>query len=136
MIEPLQPWPEPPPGPRRCYVAGPMSGVDLHNFPAFFAAHGRLERAGWVVFNPAQMSADLWKRGGGLDVAGTPARRAYARQDLLVIIDELKAENGDAVVVLPGWENSKGARTEVDLAAWVHLQVLTVDDAVKMGGTR
>jgi len=29
------------------YIAGPMAGLPLYNFPAFFSAEERLARLGW-----------------------------------------------------------------------------------------
>ena len=37
----------------RVYVAGPMTGIAEHNFPAFNAAAASLRAAGWHVENPA-----------------------------------------------------------------------------------
>ena len=38
----------------RVYVAGPMSGMPGHNFPAFNAAADSLRAQGWHVENPAE----------------------------------------------------------------------------------
>jgi hypothetical protein len=54
--------------------------------------------------------------------------RFYAHRDLAVITG-LRAENGDAVVVLPDWEDSTGAKAEVAVARWVGLRVLTLRQA-------
>ena len=36
------------------YIAGPMTGIAMFNFPAFFNAEKQLFHEGWRVFNPAQ----------------------------------------------------------------------------------
>lgn len=122
---------------RRCYVAGPMRRWPIHNFPAFFAAEGRLTRAGWEVINPARMTCEAWQRGDVTVSDGTPeACRYFADQDLHAILRVLRAEDGDALVVLPDWEQSSGARAEEAVARWVRLPVLTLEDAVAAGGTK
>ena len=105
----------------RVYLAGPMSGLPDFNFPAFFAAAGRLEAEGHVVFNPAQNDLDTW---GDLETIKAQANyRDCLRMDLNWILD-----NADAIAVLPGWENSKGTRVEVALAEALGLKHLGIID--------
>ena len=87
--------------PRRIYIAGPMTGLPEHNFPAFHAAAKRLRQAGWEAVNPAD------NFGGRTDLP----RESYLRADI-----ELLAQC-DAVAMLPGWEDSRGAKLEY-LMAW------------------
>jgi hypothetical protein len=82
--------------PKRIYVAGPMSGYPDCNFPAFHAAAERLSAAGWKVFNPAE------NFGGRKDLP----REAYLRLDLAVLAQ------CEAIAMLPGWEDSRGAKLE------------------------
>lgn len=125
----------------RCYIAGPMRSRPQFNYPAFMAAEASLASRGWEVFNPAAM--DLEHDGKeaaallGLSIAdqeahaGTPANvRRYAARDLGVIVGRLRAEDGDAIVMLPGWEESIGARAERAAAEWCGLRVLTLEDAL------
>jgi hypothetical protein len=37
---------------------------------------------------------------------------------------------GDGIVLLPGWEESKGARAEKALGEWMGLQILTLEEAL------
>lgn len=41
------------------YIAGPMSGIDNYNRPAFFAAARQLGQAGHVPINPATLPTTL-----------------------------------------------------------------------------
>jgi len=101
-----------------------MRRVAQHNFPAFCAAEAKLQAAGWNVINPARLAVS------GILNDGTPATcRFYARRDLRIITDVLRAEHGDAVVILPGWGASRGARGEVAVARWCRLRVVGVDFA-------
>lgn len=141
---------------RACYVAGRMRGREDYHFPLFFAAEFALRGAGWEVFNPARMDiiADGWPNVDARE--GTPAEhrvglrtdvatldeskigpadcRKYAKRDCLFLIDYLRAERGDALVVLPGWELSIGANAEVAVARWIQLPIIELDAAVAMGG--
>lgn len=125
---------------KRCYLAGPMRSKPQFNYPAFMDGAARLRAAGWEVFNPAEM--DIEQDNGGapttLSIEEQHAHasafdnaRRYAKRDCRVLIDELRAENGDAVVVLPDWEESTGARAEVAVARWVGLTFLTLEEACK-----
>lgn len=123
----------------KCYLAGPMRSKPEFNYPAFMDGARRLREKGWTVFNPAEM--DIKEDAPGDDFlsmsieeqeahAGKPENaRRYAWRDVRVIIGELKHENGDAIVVLPDWEESTGAIAETAVAKWVGLPRLTLEEA-------
>lgn len=83
----------------RLYIAGPMTGLPESNYPAFNAAAARLRALGHTVHNPAENPAPA---------CGTWL--GYMRMSLRQIADT------DAIVVLPGWADSKGALIEYGLA--------------------
>ncbi|MEZ6193269.1 MAG: DUF4406 domain-containing protein [Phycisphaerales bacterium] len=91
----------------RIYLAGPMTGLPNHNFPAFDRAARRLEKAGWEVVNPAD------NFGGRTDLI----RASYLRVDVALLLQ------CDALAILPGWEESSGARLEYLLARELDLPV-------------
>lgn len=113
-----------------CYIAGPMYGIEEYNYPAFMSAAKELRALGWRVFNPAEMDIAEDKEDytaqtleeQKLNATHYNARK-FARRDLRVLTDELAAENGDMVVVLPGWMYSVGATAEVSVAKWVGLPI-------------
>jgi len=78
---------------KRVFIAGPMTGLKDFNRPAFFAAAEYLEGKGCIVLNPAVLPDGLTHDG-------------YMR-----ITTAMLAE-AQAVVFLPGWMESKGARIE------------------------
>lgn len=129
---------------KRCYLAGPMRSKPAFNYPAFFAGEERLLAAGWgKVFNPARMDVALDNGGAAQHLtieeqnahAGAPVNaRRYAKRDAQILIEVLKVEDGDAIVVLPDWEQSTGAKAEVAIARWVGLPVLTLEDATNGRG--
>lgn len=83
----------------RLYVAGPMTGLPDYNYPAFKEAAATLRACGFEVACPAEN--------------GLPPDAPWE--------DHMRVDLGhlltcSAIAVLPGWEHSRGARMEVDLA--------------------
>lgn len=100
----------------RVYLAGPMSGHDDFNFPAFFKAAELLKAEGHEVFNPAQKDLDEW---GDIETVRKKANyRDCMRKDLNCILDW-----AEMVVLLPGWEKSRGANIEKQLAEVLNLEI-------------
>ncbi len=120
--------------PKTVYIAGPMRGIPLYNFPAFDAAKAELEALGWRVESPADFD-----REAGYDPVLMPADgpwnvlpaslslRDVAARDLGAVAD------CDAVCLLPGWQHSQGARTEADLASWLGKEVFCLGDTEAYG---
>ncbi len=110
------------------YIAGPMRGIPQFNFPAFYRAEALLNLRGHRAINPAELDQQAgfdpatlpedydWQN---LDAIGFSLRDA-AKRDLMAII-----ESATAILLLPGWENSKGARAERAVAEWLGLRVYT-----------
>ena len=99
----------------KIYIAGPMTGLPEYNFPAFDKAAAILTAQGHEVFNPAQNDRDHGFDASGLvgheaERLGFSLRRAL-KQDLSWICD-----HAEALVLLEGWERSKGVRAEMALA--------------------
>lgn len=99
----------------RLYLAGPMTGIEHYNFPAFDEAAKQLREAGHTVFNPAEND-----RENGFDATGLQGHeaaehgfdlRTALKQDLSWICD-----HAEGIALLEGWEKSKGAKAEVALA--------------------
>lgn len=97
----------------RAYIAGPMSGLPNANYPAFNAAAHQLRGRGWKVENPAENPEPECKSWLG-----------YMRMSLVQI------SRVDAVVLLPGWEGSRGARIEWQIAEGLGLKVLPLEAAL------
>lgn len=90
----------------RIYVAGPMTGLPDHNLPAFEAAAAALRAAGRRPVNPG-------RRG----VVPGWTWRDYMRRALHDLVD------CDAVALLPGWRNSRGAALERNVAEGLGMDV-------------
>lgn len=100
--------------PRVLYIAGPMSGYDDCNYPAFHEAAHHLRTMGYTVFNPAETGAE----------EGTYS--ALIAKDLRLL---LKSE---AVAVLEGWWASVGARNEVCNAGIMGMPVRSVGEWIHL----
>ncbi len=95
----------------RVYIAGPMTGRPAFNFPAFHAVAARLRQAGAEAINPAESF------GGRTDLP----RASYLRADMILLAQ------CQAVVMLPGWENSHGAKLEYLMAREIGLLVFDAE---------
>ncbi len=109
------------------YISGPMRGKPDRNFPAFDRAAALGRSLGWTVFNPAD--ADRLHESKPEDIAAFNALsyaeqcRVYASRDCQILLN-FRAEEGDAIALLPGWVDSTGARAELALARWVQLMIV------------
>ena len=91
----------------RFYIAGAMRGHYRNNFQAFDAAAAILRAQGHEVFNPAERDRETY--GPKIefeDVEGFDIRDALGA-DL-----EWICKHADGIALLPGWENSRGAKAE------------------------
>lgn len=101
---------------KRIYIAGPMTGYPQYNFPEFIKMAALLRAMGFDVVSPAELD-DPADRAAAM--ASPDGERQtvesfgkswgdFLARDVKIIADE----SIDAIVVLPGWENSSGARLE------------------------
>lgn len=91
----------------RWYLAGPMTGIENLNFPAFHREAAHYRALGHEVVNPAEVNSD--------PAAGW---NACMRKD----IPELCTCDG--ILMMPGWERSKGASLEHYIARALDMQVV------------
>lgn len=92
---------------KNVYISGPMTGLPDFNFPAFNAAAKKLKEEGWNVCNPAEHG-----------IVEGATRSDYLRFDLA----HLSA--CDTIYLLPGWENSDGAKWEVEIAKKLGITII------------
>lgn len=119
---------------KKVYLAGPMSGKPDFNFPAFFKAAAELKERGFEVFNPAAQDIQDYgvnvtndingTRQYAVDNVGKPSRyKDCLKKDLCWILD-----SAEGIALLPGWEDSPGARTEKALADCLGLETIILYD--------
>ena len=111
---------------KRIYIAGPMTGIERWNRPAFVKAAERLRGLGWEVTSPVEI-ADAF--GSQNTIVTTPGM-------LDTVIDEELAELAkcDAIYLLTGWENSRGAKCELFLALDKGMEIMIWPNAVRPSG--
>lgn len=98
----------------KVYLSGPMTGLPDLNFPAFREAAATLRALGAEVYNPAEYDDRL---------DGAP----FVLSEAFVEYATYICREADAVVALPGSQNSPGATAEMALARALGKPVLRYD---------
>src|SRR4051812_15473028 len=96
----------------KLYVAGPMTGCADFNYPAFRAAGELLKIEGYEVLNPVDNDP-----GQTFDQTWQWYMKAAIRQVI----------EAEGIALLPGWEDSRGARLECSIAEALGLEVATLE---------
>ena len=92
------------------YISGPMTGLPNLNMEAFNEAERKLRKAGWSdIRNPARLAVNEYEN---------LPRSLYLRSDLRQLLD------CQAILLLRGWQRSKGARLEALIADEVGIRRL------------
>lgn len=105
----------------KVYVAGPMRGYPLWNFPAFDAASADLRSWGFEVVSPAELDRAI-----GFDehtgVLPDGFVEGALRRDIEALLEV------DGVVLLPGWRASSGVAIELTVARALGLAIYELVD--------
>lgn len=105
---------------KRVYLAGPMTGIPQFNYPAFDAAAARLREMGFEVQSPAEMDDPATRAAALASPDGAPGGGSANGEtwgDFLARDVKLIADSGiEAIVVMMGWAQSRGARLETFVA--------------------
>lgn len=95
----------------KVYISGPITGIDFGNRFAFSCARNALELCGYEAVDPSEVQL-------GDDATWTD----YMRADLKLLLD------CDYIYMLEGWENSRGARLERELAENLKIEEIDLDE--------
>jgi len=103
----------------RVYISGPMTGLPDLNYPAFNHAALQLRSVyGLHVENPAE--------------SPVPPCGSWLGYIRMAVAQIAKV---DCIVTLPGWESSRGAKVEVDLALGLGLPVYSLAGFLRIADT-
>jgi hypothetical protein len=91
----------------KVYLSGQMRGLEDLNFELFAEYAGKLRAEGHTVFNPA--SANL---------------HGHSLEKIFAYELEWLCLQADAIAMMPGWENSRGATAERAVAIALDKQVI------------
>jgi len=93
-------------GCQRVYISGPMTGYDELNYPAFELAAKQLRALGYVVISPHEINP---KKGMSYENC--------MKADIAALL------LCDAIALLPGHENSKGAALETAIGKVLGMKI-------------
>lgn len=122
---------------QRVYIAGKMRSVPYFNFPAFDHMAEWLKARGYEPVNPADLDRLV-----GFDAMQCPSDTDWNVVPKTFDIDDCISRDIEAIktcsaiMMLDGWEQSKGARAEKALAEWMGLSVMYQTDPAKSGEVR
>lgn len=94
----------------RIYISGCMTGYPGFNYPAFHEMADKLRKLGHTAINPAENFGGSTEHPEG--------RKAFMREDFKHVL------NAEALVMLNGWQKSKGARIEREIAMELELPIM------------
>lgn len=98
------------------YLAGPMSGIDEYNFPAFERACELLrDGRGLRIRSPHEIDY-----GTTPETRGSLPDSVYLRGGLRLLME------CDGIIMLPYWENSNGAQLEYRVARALDMPVFQI----------
>lgn len=103
----------------KVYISGPITGIDFGNRFAFSCARSSLELCGYEVVDPSEVQLDdeaTWTD--------------YMRADLKLLLD------CDFIYMLEGWEKSRGARIERELAKNLRIKEIDLDQEYERAKNR
>lgn len=103
------------------YLSGPISGDVEGNLIKFRWATENLREAGYSIVSPVEVCEQA-----GLDEPWD----WYMRRDIEAMLDDKVR----GIIMLPGWEDSKGAKVEMNLAVALGFVILSYEIALRRIG--
>lgn len=98
------------------YLAGPMTGLPEHNYPAFAAAKADLESIGFKILSPHEIDFKETP-----ETRGTKHYSVYLREGFKLLL------RCQGIILLPDWTMSRGAMAEFYLAHSLGMAAMQYD---------
>jgi hypothetical protein len=96
------------------YISGPMGGMPGLNHDLFNSVAEKLRQKGYEVLNPAQNG-----------VSHDSPREVHMHVDLQMLM------TANAVLTLPDWQGSRGARLEVEVAEQIGIPIIIWESLIE-----
>jgi len=117
----------------RIYVAGPMTGYHLYNWPQFEATARVLRRMGFDVVCPTEIDEQLGMvvatRNEAGDIVDVNTTDLFDYETVLER-DMEAVRTCSKILLLPGWHNSPGAKRELVAALSVDAEVVLYNEVL------
>ena len=107
----------------KIFIAGPMRGYENYNFKKFDYTEEILKGLGFEVVNPARISRKFKEVDVNSDIA------VYNK---MVDMQQEAERTCNAILLLDGWQWSKGVALEVQTAAELGMQFLLESDIAQL----
>ena len=104
---------------KKVFIAGPMRGYEKYNFPKFDKIEAVLKDHGIECVNPGRISRKFKEKDVNSDI------NVYNE---MVRLQQEAERTCDTILLLDGWQWSKGAQLEVKTAAELGMQFLLESD--------
>jgi hypothetical protein len=107
---------------KKIYISGPISNQPNLNREAFYQEAVRIKKAGNIPVNPHEICKTI-------EVALTPSWYVMTEQEKwrAYMVNDIRALlKCDAIHLLPGWENSRGAVIEEMIAEALNIERVVV----------
>jgi len=101
------------------YLAGPMTNRPQFNYPLFDSVADALRDEGYDITSPAEMDDPETRKAAMASpdgAVGSGVVNGETWGDFLARDVKMLADHLDAIILLPEWETSKGARLEAFVA--------------------
>lgn len=115
------------------YLSGPMTGIPQFNFPRFKEVAQKLRDQGYNIISPAELDDPDTEAAAMASTDGAPgsgSANGESYEDFLgrdLIICSLPTCVG--MICMEGWHNSRGARGESWVIAYLKKEMLEYDDS-------
>lgn len=113
-----------PPLDRTYYLSGPISGDIESNTRKFVEACVELRARGYKIVSPVEVCDEQLAT-----TKQAPDWQWYMRRD----IEAMVSDEVEGIIMLPGWENSRGAKVELSIARALSYRCFTYEEALTRG---